>query len=158
VAGPDDAEIEDDPRRFHVELFVIHPTIDPSDISDTLGLEACNAHRVGDQRVTPKGNRLSGTYPDTRWRHSVRYEVRRQHFAREIQGFVNRLIPHKEFLHHLRATGGRTCLNLQFGDGYFGDEIMRDTMAQMVDLKLDFSIECFNIPQAEVQKPSDKSF
>ena len=44
----------DTPRRFHVELFIVHPTLTPTDISAALGMEAHFAHRVGDRRKTPK--------------------------------------------------------------------------------------------------------
>src|SRR5215467_1791975 len=49
-------------RRFDVELFIVHPTLDPADISAALGMEAHSAHRVGDPRKTPKGTPLSGNY------------------------------------------------------------------------------------------------
>ena len=51
-----DAKVDLDeglPRRVDFELFIIHPTMDPADISAALGLEADVAHRVGDQRKTP---------------------------------------------------------------------------------------------------------
>jgi hypothetical protein len=48
------------PRQFDVELFIVHPTFDPADISEALGLEAHFAHRVGDRRRAPKGTLLPG--------------------------------------------------------------------------------------------------
>jgi hypothetical protein len=52
--------------------------------------------------------------------------------------------PHKAFLKELRSTGGKACLIVQFlGDGYFGDEIPQAILARLVDLELDFGIECF---------------
>jgi hypothetical protein len=49
---------EDSSRRVDVELFIVHPTMTPAEITATLGLEAHFAHRVGDQRKTPKGTFL----------------------------------------------------------------------------------------------------
>jgi len=63
------------PKRFDVELFIVHPTIDPAELTRTLGLEAHFVHCVGDQRKTPKGTLLPGTYSDTRWRHTRQYET-----------------------------------------------------------------------------------
>ena len=149
MTGAEGDDVEGTSRRFDVELLVIHPTIDPSAISTALGLEPSHAHRVGDPRVTPKGTSLPGTYPDTRWRHSARYDVKSQLFAGEVQTFVGRLAKSREFLHHLRATGGRTQLVVQFlGDGYFGDVIQTATIAQLADLNLDLGIECFADPQS----------
>jgi hypothetical protein len=49
-------------QRFDVELFIVHPTIDPSEITIALGLEPKVSHRAGDRRVTPKGILLEGNH------------------------------------------------------------------------------------------------
>jgi hypothetical protein len=41
-------------RRFDVELLIVHPSLNPAEISTALGLEARYAHRVDDRRKTPK--------------------------------------------------------------------------------------------------------
>ena len=136
-------------KRFDVELLIVHPTLDPAEISNALGLDANFSHRVGDQRKTPKGTLLSGTYQDTRWRYSRRHETPDQWFADKIAELIDRMEPHKAFLRELRSTGGKTSLILQFlGDGYFGDKIPQAILARLIDLELDFSIECFCAPPA----------
>jgi len=140
---------EDTSRRFDVELFIIHPTIDPAEITATLGLEGHVIHRVGDTRKTPKGTVLSGTYPDTRWRHCVEHTVEGQWFARQLAEFIAGLVAHKQFLAKLRASGGRASVIIQFlGHGYFGDQVSMETLARLVDLESDFAIECFSEPQS----------
>jgi len=105
-------------RRFDVELFIVHPTVDPVDISRALGLEAHFSHRLGDRRKTPKGRVLSGNYPDTRWRHCIRHVVAEQHYASRVVEFVERLEAHREFFAKLRSTGGTARVVVQFlGDG-----------------------------------------
>lgn len=121
----------------------------PADISAALGLEAHIAHRVGDQRRTPRGTTLKGQYRRTSWRHSISYEQKNQWFADKITALVDRLMPHKEFLHHVRSTGGSATVIVQFlGDGYFGDNVPLDTLSKMAELQLDFGIECFSVPQS----------
>ena len=135
-------------RRFDVELFIVHPTLDPADISTALGMEAHFAHRVGDSRKTPKGTPLSGNYPDTRWRHCIRCTVTEQWYAAEVTRLIDRLEPHKAFFANLKSTGGTARILIQFlGDGYFGDEIPIVTLAKLVDLELAHAIECFTVPQ-----------
>jgi hypothetical protein len=108
-------------RRVDVEILIIHPTMTPADITAALALEAKVTHCVGDERRTPRGTLLEGSYRDTRWRHSVRYELRNQWFADKITTLVDRLMPHKEFLRQLRATGGKATIIIQLlGDGYVG--------------------------------------
>jgi hypothetical protein len=89
------------PRRFDVELFIVHPSLDPADISRALGMEGHSSRRAGDQRKTPKGTLLSGVYPDTRWRHSIRHTVTEQWFASEVEGFVGDLNLTRSFLRAL---------------------------------------------------------
>jgi len=45
---------EDPPRRFDVELFIIHPVNDSADITEALGLDVHRAQRAGDQRKPPR--------------------------------------------------------------------------------------------------------
>jgi hypothetical protein len=140
----DDASL----RRVDVELFIKHPTITALEITTALCLEAHSAQNVGDERKTPKGTPLQGRYRDTRWRHSIRYQIADQWFAEKVTDFIQTLTPHREFLHRLRASGGEAQIVVQFlGDGYLGDNIPTDTLAKMVELKLDFGIECFSGPQ-----------
>jgi hypothetical protein len=147
-----DAKIDSDeglPRRLDVQIFIAHPSMTPADITAALGLEAHIAHRVGDQRKTPRGTLLKGQYRDTRWRHSIRYEQKDQWFADKVAMLVDRLMPHKEFLHHLHSTGGSAMVIVAFlGDGYFGDAVRLDTLSKMAELQLDFGIECFSVPQS----------
>jgi Domain of unknown function (DUF4279) len=135
-------------QRFAVELFIIQPTLDPAEISAALGLEARFSHRVGDQRKTPKGTLLEGTYRDTRWRHSRRHETPDQRFADKVAELIERIEPHAGFLRKLRATGGSACVNVSFlGDGYFGDQIPYETLRKLVDLEIDLGIECYMVRQ-----------
>jgi hypothetical protein len=130
-------------RRFDVELFIIHPKLDPAEITAELGLEPQNSHRAGDPRLTPKGDTLPGIYHDTRWRYSIELELKDQWFSEEVTKLVDRLAPHGAFLRKLRESGGRAQVIVQFFGGYFGDEISRETLSKMIDLELDFGIECF---------------
>jgi hypothetical protein len=60
--------------------------------------------------------------------------------------------PHKAFLKTLRSTGGRTYVILKFlGDAYFGDDIPMDTLARLINLEIDLSIESFTVPQREAE-------
>src|SRR5215813_7642022 len=119
-------------RRFKVELFIVHPTMDPAAIAAALGLDGHIVHPVGARRMTRKGTLLPGTYQDTRWRHSVRYEIRDQWFANAVAELVDPLEPHRTFLRDLRSTGGRA----------------RDVLAKLVDLELDLGLASYAVPQA----------
>jgi hypothetical protein len=141
-----DTRFEDEAsvKRFHVELFIVHPTLAPTEISTILNLEAHSAHRVGDPRKTPKGRPLAGNYSDTRWRHCVECSTTDQWFAAEVKTFLDRIEPHKTFFASLRDVGGEASLIFQFfGDGYLSDEIPHATLMKLVELGLGLGIECF---------------
>jgi hypothetical protein len=130
-------------RRFHVALFIVHPTLEPAAITAALGLKAQHSHRVGDRRKNPKGVLLSA-YSDTRWRYTIEHSVNEQWFAKELAALVDRLKPHKAFFRDLRSTGGTATINIQFRDReYFGDEVPLTVLADLVDLELDLGIETF---------------
>jgi hypothetical protein len=142
--GLTDSTADGTPRRFHVELFIKHPTLDPADISTALGLEAHHAHRVGDPRRTPKGTPLSGNYADTRWRHCAEFSVTDRWFAEEVTRLLDRLEPHKAFFADLKSSGGSACACIQFfSDGYLSDALPHASLAKLVELGLDLGIECF---------------
>jgi hypothetical protein len=137
-------------KRFDLDLFIVHPTLDPAEITAALGLAGHFMHRVGDQRRTPTGTPLPGKYRDTRWRHCIRYEINNQWFAGALTTLMNQLVPHKAFFGSLRSTGGRACVIIKFlgDDGYFGDQISADVLARLVDLDLGLGIECYSVPQS----------
>ena len=129
-------------KQIHVELLIRHPSLTPAEISAALGLEAQRSTCVGDPRKTPKGTPLPGRYARTAWRHGAEYEVTEQWFADKIAMLVDRLVPHRDFLRHVRATGGDACVIVQFIiDSYFSDAVGLDTLCKLVDLQLDFGIE-----------------
>jgi hypothetical protein len=130
-------------RRFDVELFIVHPTLDPAEITAELGLEPQNSHCVGSPRQAPKGTSLPGTYRDTRWRYSIELELKNQWFSKEVTKLVDRLTPHKAFFGKLRESGGTAQIIVQFFGDYFGDEISLETLSKMIELQLDLGIECF---------------
>ena len=137
-------------KRFDIDLFIIHPTLDPSRIEEALGLTAEVVHRVGDRRKTPNGRLLEGTYRDTRWRHKRRFETAGQHFAQRIIELLGDIEAHRGFFHELRTAGGSACVILQLlGDGYLGDTLSQEALKRLADLQLDFGIECYIEPQSD---------
>lgn len=141
------------PRRFDVDLFVVHPSLDPADISRALGLEGHFSQRVGDLRRTPKGTLLSGVYPDYRWRHCIRPSTTEKGISAELANFIEKLEPYKEFFANVRTAGRETSIVLNFlGDGYLADVIPSATLVRLANLGLDLGIEAFTEPQSLVAK------
>jgi hypothetical protein len=135
-------------RRFDLALFIIHPTLSPTEITAGIGLQPHFVHAIGEQRTTPAGTLLPGEYKDTRWRHCIRHEVQDQRFVPILENFVDSMSRHGAFFERVKSTGGSTCLMVSFlGDGHFGDALPTATLAKIADLQLDLGIEVFSAPQ-----------
>lgn len=138
----------DDGRRFCVALLIIHPTIDPDEITNVLGLEPKVQHRVGDRRATPKGAPLPGSYGRTDWRHSRIYRARGQHFSNQVETFAKQLLPHKSFLRRVTSTGGTAEIIVSFlGDGYHGDTIPVAALRDFAEIGLSLGLEVHKVQQ-----------
>jgi len=148
MTEPEHNPEEESRQRFVLALFIIHPSVDPDDITAALGLQPTIVHRFGAPRKTPYGHRLPGKYPDTRWRHRIRCYTDDQHFSEQLSAFVDRLRHKKDYFTYITSTGGHVEIILQFlGDGYYGDALSRETLANMAELGVKFGIECFDVPQ-----------
>jgi hypothetical protein len=142
-----EAGAEDSSKSVHTELFVVHPTLSPADISRILQMDAHVSHGVGEPRATPKGKLLGGIWPRTTWRHGVEVPIEDHRFAKHLVEFVANLKLRRSALAELRASGGQTTLVLQFLGNYFGDEIDRELVSEIAELGLSLGIEVFAAPQ-----------
>jgi Domain of unknown function (DUF4279) len=55
------------PDNFTVSLRIRHPTIDPAEITRTLGIEPQHSWRAGESRRAAQGQRGEGSYRESYW-------------------------------------------------------------------------------------------
>jgi len=53
--------------EFIISLRILHPTIDPSTITQTLGIEPQHSWKAGDPRRSPAGGELEGVFRQSYW-------------------------------------------------------------------------------------------
>jgi len=53
--------------EFTISLRILHPTIEPSTITQTLGIEPQHSWKAGDQRRSPAGGELEGVFRQSYW-------------------------------------------------------------------------------------------
>ena len=53
--------------EFTISLRILHPTIEPSTITQTLGIEPQHSWRAGDPRRSPAGGELEGVFRQSYW-------------------------------------------------------------------------------------------
>ena len=55
------------PDNFTVSLRIRHPTIDPAEITQTLGIEPQHSWKAGESRRAAQGQRVEGSYRESYW-------------------------------------------------------------------------------------------
>jgi hypothetical protein len=139
---------------YDLSLRFFHPSIDPAVITAALRLKPSRAWRAGEPRSNPLGQPLRDTngsplkevWRDSYWvapiskgGNSVDKPL---HSA--IGEALDRLLPHRKFIHRMRLEGGRSEL---FIGWYFesnsGDVFDCDLLARLADMKIDLSLDVY---------------
>jgi hypothetical protein len=129
--------------RYEIRLLIKHPEMDPARITEELRLKPNLSHRVGKPRMTPKGGPLPGLYRESAWSHWFRVERNRLFFA-DVVKLIDRLEPHKNFLHEIVSGGGRISLIIHLpGDTNIGSTFHWQDMARLAALRINLGIEVF---------------
>ena len=135
-----------DELLYCIRILIVHPTLTPDEISAEFNLEPDMTQCVGQLRRGPKGNLLSGVWPDTRWSVS---EVRNgdRYFFTCLDKLLDRFSLHRDFLRKIAETGGRTNFIVELPGGRMnvGDTLTEQTVAKLADLKGSLGLEVYPI-------------
>ena len=136
-----------DKTRPCSRLLIVHPDIDPKDITSALGVEPAHCSRKGAPRVTPKGTPLQGVYPDTRWTLSFKNPAG-QKIEAVVAAIVDRLPIEGSFWPELEKAGGHASLILSVvGTKYQGASIGVDTIRKLARMGIHLGLEIYAVPQ-----------
>jgi Domain of unknown function (DUF4279) len=128
---------------FSIAVRIWHPSINPQEVSATLGMRAKHSAIAGSQRTTPNGRALGGVYAESYW-HSDPFErgeyASTDDVAEDVLIDVLQLLsPHKEFLLRLKQQGARLHLQVSsFGTRTYALELPPEVLAQFSELGLSF--------------------
>lgn len=102
--------------NYRVSLQVWHPDADPRNLVAGIGLPPLRFWAVGDQRVTPKGTRLPGTYHESYCAFDLgeRSDGDLAEFLRHTLSKLERAAP---FIDELRQTGGKVTFFVSWSPG-----------------------------------------
>jgi hypothetical protein len=129
--------------RYSVRLLIKHPNIDPAKITERFGFEPKITQVAGTPRKTLKGDPLPGMYKESAWSHSFRVE-RNRLFFQDVVKVIDRLEPHKEFLHEIVDGGGTIELIVNLpGEINIGDCFPWRNMGRLSALRVGLGIEVF---------------
>jgi hypothetical protein len=133
---------------YRTSLRVWHPSIEPALISKATSLEPSRSWRVGEQRVTPKGKPLEGTYPESYWYADLSGEgpesADQQCLEDSLWEYLGRLEKAAEFLKNVRETGGRCEIFVGlYGRWNYGFEFSPSLLSSFHRLGLALSLDVY---------------
>lgn len=125
---------------YTVSLQVRHPNADPKSIIAGLGLSPSRFWNAGDQRVTPTGTQLTGTYPES---YCVFYlgDGDDGELAEFLRVTLRSLEHAAAFISELRRTGGTLNFHVSWSTGDRGEIFGVELLADMARFGVDLGIE-----------------
>ena len=107
--------------EFRVSLSISHPSIEPDEISDRLGITPKYSNRKGDRKTSRSGQILEETHSENYWLVEVS-DGRENSDERSLDACLKaasmRLKRHTDFLRSLSDDGGR----IEYFVGWFGEQ------------------------------------
>lgn len=128
---------------YKVSLRIFHPSIDPDELADIVGIEPSVKWKANSLRSTPKGKLLEGVYENT----YCSFELPQTHQI-ELSEFLkkcnNRLESCKKSFHDILKTNGE----IEYYIGWFsqknsGEIFDLELLGQLVNLGVKLSIDVY---------------
>lgn len=125
---------------YGISLQVHHPDADPTDIARGLGLPMDRSWKVGQPRATPRGTALARHYDATYCLFDLGAGDDGE-LTQRLKAVVAALLPKREFLLGLRATGGSINFYILWTVGERGEMFDCSLLSDLVSLGIDLGIE-----------------
>ncbi len=123
--------------------LVSHPTVDPELITEKLALKPSMTQKYGDQIITPKGNKINGSYKVTKWSYIIELKNNESLFG-ELDSLVNYLFSYRDFFCDIQREGGSSIVYLNLSDHEsLSFELSPDIMKKIFEMKMSFGFEIF---------------
>jgi hypothetical protein len=129
-----------------MSLRIRHPSVEPTDITRTLGIEPQHTWRAGDARRGPDGQPLEGLYRESYWIGRLMEEPQLSVDHVSVESVVLRTLAQLrksfQFLAGLNADGGVVELHVSiFARNDFRLEFLPESLALLGRLGLSLSFE-----------------
>ena len=141
--------------QYKISLRVRHPSMDPAEITATLGLTPSRSWRAHEPRTRPRGQPLEGIWPETYWTARVlEGEWPGKKLPNAIGELLDRLVLSKSFFEKVRSEGGSIEFFIGwFFDGNSGDVFDCGLLARIADLKINLSLDVYPPDTTSVTLP-----
>ena len=133
-------------HEFTISLGVRHPSMDPSRITQALGLEPGHVWSDGQPRTSPTGDALPGNHRESYWICEIaprpKFPGERGEVDRDLSRLLDKLRASGDFIQELQRSGGATELLLTiFAHGDFRMELPPEMSSLLGRMGISLSIE-----------------
>jgi Domain of unknown function (DUF4279) len=127
--------------EFTISLHIRHPTIDPSRITQTLGIEPQHTWQAGAPRRGPAGEELEGAYRESYWAARLMEDPQLSSERVSVESVLTHtaslLRRSHSFLEQLNTDGGVAELHVSlFARGDFRLDLLAESLALLGRLGL----------------------
>jgi hypothetical protein len=102
--------------EFTMSLSIRHPNMDPTRITEALGIEPQHSWRAGEQRCDPSGTQLEGAHRDSYWRGRLIEDPRLSAGQFSVESLLDQALSQmrrsQPLLDELHAGGGMAQLHV----------------------------------------------
>ncbi len=134
---------------FNISFHVRHPAMPSTKIVEELGLAVRSVRSVGENRATPKGTLLEGTYAETYCSFLLQTKTT-GHLDKHLGIWCAFLEKHGAFLHEISGTGGNFEFYISiFLDGDRGFVLENRLLHRMDALGVGLSVEMYRLNDEE---------
>jgi Domain of unknown function (DUF4279) len=132
--------------EFTVSLRIRHPTMDPSRITETLGVNPQHTWRAGDPRRDPGGGELEGMHRDSYWMGRLMDDPQLSSQSVSVEGMLLQTLVQlersRQLFERIQAEGGVAELHVSlFARTNFRLELPADSLASLGRLGLAIALE-----------------
>lgn len=141
--------------EFTISLRLRHPSIDPSEITQTLGIMPQHSWKAGEPRRDPGGGTLEGVYRESYWMGRLIQEPAQSPAHVSLESVLLQTLAHLRrshgFLERLDADGGIAELHVSlFAPEDFQLELSAQSLALLGRLGLAIALDFHPQPPAGV--------
>ena len=146
--------------EFTISLRLRHPRIDPSRITQMLGMKPQHTWKAGDPRRDPAGEALEGVYHDSYWMGRLMEEPQLSSARLSVESVLLQTLAHlrrsHDFLEQLHSEGGVAELHVSlYAREDFRLELSAQSLALLGRLGLAVALEVHPRPSPGVSGPAN---
>jgi hypothetical protein len=144
--------------EFTISLCIRHPTMDPSSITQSLGIEPQHTWKAGEARRGPAGEELEGAYRQSYWTGRLMEEPKLSSEQTTVESVLlttlSQLRRSYDFLQQLSTDGGTAELLVSlFARGVFRLDLSPESSALLGRLRLTIAFDIHPHPPQNTSVP-----